>query len=320
MSQILFVSPPHLRANDSAFKRMLIWNLSLLPIAFGALAAFGGGAFLIMLMSVAGAALGEVFFRVLIRVVIASEAKQSKTEIASSALSNLLAMTRVRPDGKAMYIGLLSSFLFSPYLSPWVSFWSTFWATAISQECFGGKGASIFHPALVAFTFSQIFSSSASSAPSGNAFLFQMAEQTDLRINVKDFLWGVRSGALGEASLLMSLAGGVILLGKRMISFWPPFLFLGSVLGASFLIHANPSAELLVGSTMLVAFYIVTDYETSPIHRYGKYAYAVLCGFSFVMLRHASGRPEAALYGLLILNGFAPLFDQWLGRMRKRHA
>ncbi len=298
MSQILFVSPPHLRASDSAFKRMLIWNLSLLPIALGALTAFGLRAFLIMLMSVAGSALGEIFVR------------------------SMLKRKWVLPDGKAMYIGLLSSFLFSPYLSPWASFWSTFLATAVAQECFGGKGASIFHPALVAFAFSQIFSSASPVAPSGNAFLFQMAEQTDLHINVRDFLWGARSGALGETSLLMSLAGGAILLNKRMISPWPPLLFLGSVLGASLLIHVNPSAELLVGSTMLAAFYIVTDYETSPIHRYGKYAYAVLCGFSIVMLRHASGQPEAALYGLLILNGFAPLFDEWLGRLRtqKQHA
>lgn len=292
MTQLLYAAAPHLRTSDSTFKRMWIWNIALLLVAAGALYSFGGRAFLLMLFSVLGAASGEACGGFLFR-------KRSMV-----------------PDGKSVYIGLLSAFLFTPETALWIAFSSAFLGTLFAQECFGGLGACIFHPALAAFALARVFSPAQGTVPSGSAFLFQIAEGTDLRLNVLDFLWGVRSGTLGEASLVMTLAGAILLLSTRMISLRPPALFLGSVLGASIVLHVNPVTEILIGSTLLIAFFLVTDYETSPLNRYGKYAYSAVCGFSAVVLRHWFGNPDAAFLILLVLNGFSPLLDQWFGLFR----
>ena len=293
MSQLVYSQAPHIHTSDSSTKRIWIWNASLLPIAIAAWASFGGAAFLIMFFSVSGAALGEVFGKFIFR------------------------RKFVLPDGRAVYIGLVFSFLVTSNVSPVITLASTFLATVLAQECFGGLGTSIFHPSLVAFVFLHIFSALfGDGAPTGSTFLFQLAENLDVKLDPLNFLWGVRSGTLGESSLLMAAAGALVLLMQRIISSKPSLFYLGSVLAASLLIHVSPATEFLVGGTLLIAFFVIPDYETAPVNRYAKYVYALACGFLLTMLRHGTGRSESALYGLLLLNGFSPLLDQWFGRMK----
>lgn len=290
MSQLLFSQAPHLHTSDSHTKRIWFWNISLLPMGIAALASFGGPALVIMLTSVVGAALGEVCGKFVFR------------------------KKFVLPTGRFVYLGLVFAFLVTSNVSPAVVLVSMFLATILAQECFGGLGASIFHPSLVAFSFSRIFLMLVGdSTPTGNTFLFELAENVDIRLNPSDFLWGARSGTLGEASLLMTFAGAGILFARRIVSPNPSVIFLGSAFTACLLLRTSPTTEFLVGATFLISFFILPDYETSPINRYAKYVYALMCGFTLIMLRHWSGRPDSAWYGLLILNGFTPLLDLWIG-------
>lgn len=135
-----------------------------------------------------------------------------------------------------------------------------------------------------------------------------------------DSAWsGARAGSLGETASLLVLGGGLFLVAKRVISLRIPLAFLlGVGVPAMIAHHADPQAflpastHLLSGGVMLGAFFIATDYVTSPSSAVGQWLFALGAGLISWLIRTWGGYPEGVGFAILLMNAVAPLLDQWL--------
>lgn len=143
---------------------------------------------------------------------------------------------------------------------------------------------------------------------------------------------GQRAGSLGETSALLLAGGGIFLAALRVIGLRIPAAFvLGVVLPASlahFLApdsYLPPLAHLLTGGVMLGAFFIATDYVTSPSTPLGQWVFGLGCGLLTWIIRTWGAYPEGVAFAILLMNAAAPLIDRAtrpriFGRRRDGHS
>jgi electron transport complex protein RnfD len=89
-----------------------------------------------------------------------------------------------------------------------------------------------------------------------------------------------------------------------------PFAYLGTVAVFSAVLGQNPAFHLLAGGLMLGAFFMATDYVTSPVTKVGRWIFGIGAGVIVVLVRLYGGLPEGVSYSILIMNGFTPLINQ----------
>lgn len=140
---------------------------------------------------------------------------------------------------------------------------------------------------------------------------------------------GARAGSLGETSALLIAAGGVALIVLRVISWHIPVAMLLGIALPALVAHAvDParhmaaSAHLLSGAALLGAFFIATDYVTSPNTRLGQLVFGLGCGLLTWVIRTWGGYPEGVAFAVLLMNALTPAIDRLLkpriyGRDRK---
>jgi Na+-translocating ferredoxin:NAD+ oxidoreductase subunit D len=136
--------------------------------------------------------------------------------------------------------------------------------------------------------------------------------------NLIDMALGLRAGSFGETSALLILAGGLYLMARRIISWHIPVAVLGSLFLMGTLFHAiNParfadgSFHLLSGASFLGAFFIATDYVTSPVSKTGQLVFGIGCGLLAWVIRTFAGYPEGIAFAVLLMNALAPIIDQY---------
>ena len=147
--------------------------------------------------------------------------------------------------------------------------------------------------------------------------------------DLMDMTLGYRAGSMGETSLLLILAGGVFLMAKRIISWHIPVSMMGSLFLIAALFHAIDPARftsgtfhLVSGATVLGAFFIATDYVTSPVSKSGQLVFGVGVGLLTWSIRNFAGYPEGMAFAVLLMNSLTPIIDQYtrpraFGRDRK---
>jgi Na+-translocating ferredoxin:NAD+ oxidoreductase subunit D len=136
-------------------------------------------------------------------------------------------------------------------------------------------------------------------------------------------LTGNRAGSIGEVSAIAILIGGLFLLYKKYITWHIPISFLATVAvmayvfggkdpetGRMIFMAGDPIIHLLSGGLMLGAWFMATDYVTSPSVRNGQILFGVGCGFLTMLIRLKGGFPEGVMFAILIMNCFAPLIDR----------
>ncbi|MDE2118443.1 MAG: RnfABCDGE type electron transport complex subunit D, partial [Betaproteobacteria bacterium] len=121
-----------------------------------------------------------------------------------------------------------------------------------------------------------------------------MAKVPDLM----DMALGYRAGSLGETSALLILAGGLFLMAKRIISWHIPLSVMGGLFLMAAVFHAVDPARftsgtfhLMSGATFLGAFFIATDYVTSPLSKQGQLIFGLGCGVLIWIIRTFAGYP-----------------------------
>lgn len=136
---------------------------------------------------------------------------------------------------------------------------------------------------------------------------------------LKALFWGNVGGCIGEVSAFALLLGAAWLLWKNIIEWRIPFFYLATVFVLSFLFGpiqgagfslALPFFHLFAGGLMLGAFFMATDYTTSPLTKNGRIIYAVGCGVLTVVIRLWGGYPEGVSYSILFMNVMTPLIDK----------
>jgi len=132
-----------------------------------------------------------------------------------------------------------------------------------------------------------------------------------------NFLVGWRPGCIGETSALFLLLGGLYLMYKGYITWHIPGSMIGTIailtwiFGGEGLFNGNPLLAILSGGVMLGAFFMATDYVTSPSQPVGKIIFGIGIGALTVLIRIKGGYPEGVCYAILLMNPLATPLDQW---------
>ena len=124
-----------------------------------------------------------------------------------------------------------------------------------------------------------------------------------------DMFLGMRGGSLGETCVLALLAGGIFLIFRGVIKPIIPVSFLGTIAVFALLVGEDPLFHLLAGGAVLGAFFMATDYVTSPVTDMGKLIFGIGCGLITMVIRVFGNYPEGVSFAILLMNVIAPHID-----------
>jgi Na+-translocating ferredoxin:NAD+ oxidoreductase subunit D len=241
--------------------------------------------------------------------------------------------TNTTSDLSAVVTGMILAFNLPPTLPYWMAIVGCFIAIVIVKQIFGGIGQNFANPAatarivlLLSFTTSMttwaspktpLFGISAVDAITSATplMLFSKGQIQDLPSNF-DMLLGFIGGSLGETSGIAFLLGGIYLMIKKIILPAIPMAFLGTMIIFSLLIGIDPIFQILAGGAMLGAFFMATDYATSPITIRGKIVFGIGCGLITMLIRVYGSLPEGVSFAILFMNILTPHIDNFFqGRL-----
>ena len=180
-------------------------------------------------------------------------------------------------------------------------------AIVVVKQLFGGIGKNFANPAITArIVMTVSFASSMTNfqtvdGVSSATPLTKMGEN-----NILDLLLGRQTGSLGEVCSLAIIIGGVYLLCRRVITWHIPVTFIGTVAVFGAIAGHNPLEYILCGGLMLGAFFMATDYSTSPSTKLGKIIFGVGCGLITFVIREFGGYPEGVSFAILFMNILTP--------------
>ena len=243
-------------------------------------------------------------------------------------------------DLSAVVTGILLAFTLPVSVPLWLPIVGAFFAIVVVKQLYGGIGKNVVNPALAARVF--LFISFPSELTN---FTRQGAYLPALKIDVSDIcadfsagatplvslktgavpsdgltesLLGSIPGTIGEVSVTLLLLGGIYLLFKRIITWHIPVSYLLTVAVLCFIFPAGSIGrtdfmlyELFTGGLVLGAFFMATDYTTSPVTSKGRIIYGVGCGLITVFIRFFGGYPEGVSFAILIMNLFVWYIDKF---------
>ena len=243
-------------------------------------------------------------------------------------------------DLSAVVTGLLLAMTLPPAAPWWLPIIGTFFAIVVVKQLYGGIGKNFLNPALAGRAFllasyalimgrfaapaalKGVEGVDAISAATPLSFLYG-TDPLPAYYNAKTLFLGLVPGALGEISALALLIGGVYLIARKVISWRIPVSFIGTVALLT-LIFGSASGNMghvdfmlyniLSGGVFLGAFFMATDYATSPVTLNGQLLYGFGCGVITVLIRYFGGYPEGVSYAILIMNVCAWAIDKGFHR------
>ncbi|MBQ9817586.1 MAG: RnfABCDGE type electron transport complex subunit D [Proteobacteria bacterium] len=136
------------------------------------------------------------------------------------------------------------------------------------------------------------------------------------------FFIGYKPGCIGETSGLLLLIGGLVLMIKKYISWHIPVSMLGTIalltwiFGGDTLFSGDPLLAVLSGGAILGAFFMATDYVTSPSNKMSQLIFGMAIGALTVLIRLKGGYPEGVCYAILLVNPLSTVLDGWFKRQR----
>lgn len=134
---------------------------------------------------------------------------------------------------------------------------------------------------------------------------------------LSNLFFGYVGGSIGEVSALLLLIGGLYLIWKKIITWHIPTIYIltvalfGWIFGGQGMFHGNILFEMFAGGLFIGAFFMATDYVTSPMFNWGKVIYAIGAGLLVVIIRRWGGYPEGVCYSIIIMNIFVPMIDRF---------
>jgi electron transport complex protein RnfD len=261
--------------------------------------------------------------------------------LATEAALNAAARRRqTLADGSALVTGLLLALSLPPLTPWWIALTAAVIAIGVGKSLFGGLGFNLFNPALVGRAFVVLsWAGVFAEAPNRGWFRTLSIDGTgsldaitgatrlalagadraasgayayDLAAQYRPLLWLNLEGSLGEVSAALLILGGVVLIVRGIIDWRIPAGYIGTVALISWLAGSDPVFNILAGGVMLGAFFMATDYVTSPMTRPGRLAFGVGCGLLNGAGRFVGVMPEVTTFAILFMNGLAPLLDRLL--------
>ncbi len=319
MSLLKISGSPHIHDKESVQKIMYWVVIAMLPAMAISFYMFGIGAMIITFAS--------IIFCLLIEFLI-------QKFILKGELTIL--------DGSALVTGILLAFNVPSNLPLHILFIGALAAIGIGKMTFGGLGKNIFNPALVGrvvllISFPVEMTSWPKPIESAHQLTDVITGPTPLAIlkdgiakgepvsevlisnnidNYLDFAVGQMGGSFGEVSAIAILAGAIIMLLRKIITWYIPVSYLsGATIFSGILwlinpeIYIDPLFHILTGGMMLGVFFMATDMVTSPMSKAGQIVFGFGCGFLTILIRVFGAYPEGVSFAILIMNAFVPLIN-----------
>jgi len=300
---LLVNTSPHLHKKESVSRIMWMVVFSLIPAGIAGVYIFGLGALQAIILGIAAAVVTEIVLQL---------ATKKKITVF---------------DGSAVLTGLLLAYNLPPNVPFWLPIIGSVFSIAIGKQIFGGLGQNIFNPALVGrvflmaswpkymTTFSKPLNYDAITSATPLAILNEGGVLEN--ISYLDLFLGNRGGCIGEVCILALIIGAVFLLIRGYISWHIPVSYIATtglfvyLFGAKVFFTGDWLFHLLSGGLILGAFFMATDYVTSPLTAKGQIVFGIGCGLLTAVIRLWGGYPEGVSYAILIMNAATPIIDRY---------
>ena len=312
--KLIASSSPHIRSNENTRSIMLDVIIAMLPALVWAIYNFGFKALISVAVSVVACLFWEWLYR------------------------KLLKKPQAIGDLSAVVTGMLLAFVCPPELPWWALIIGAFFSIVVVKQLYGGIGCNFLNPALAGRAIllaSYATAMTTWTLPSSKKELADViSTATPLQImkegtvekfaelttnyTVGDMFIGRIGGSLGEVSALALLLGGAWLLIRKVISWHTPVAFIGTV--AILTLISAPAGidnvqymlyNVFGGGLMLGAFFMATDYATSPVTKPGQLIFGIGCGLITCFIRRFGSYPEGVCYSILIMNCCTWIIDKY---------
>ena len=314
--KLIATSNPHIRSNETTRSIMLDVIIAMLPALAFAIFNFGLRALTLTAVSVVGCVFWEWLYRKLMK------KPQSIGDLSS------------------VVTGMLLAFVCPVQMPYWMIIIGDFFAIVVVKQLFGGIGKNFLNPALAgravllasyAGTMTSWVDPAAGKAPIIGSMADVVTTATPLAImKTGDFaeLLSAHSvgsmfvgtgipGSLGEVSALALLIGGAYLIWRKVINWQTPVSYIATVAVLTFLFPKQGSGlewmlySIFGGGLFLGAFFMATDYATSPVTKKGQLIFGIGCGLFTVLIRYFGSYNEGVCYSIMVMNLLVALIDKY---------
>jgi len=313
--KLIVTESPHVRGMDTTPRIMFDVFIALIPALWAGIIVFGYRATVLALVCVLAAVGSEWAWCKILK-------KQSTVGDFSAAVTGLLLALNL------------------PVTMPlWAAAIGSVFAIIVVKQFFGGIGHNFMNPALAARAFLLTSWAAAMTtwvAPFQEVNFWSNVDAVttatplaavkaggEAGYSYLDMFLGKMPGCIGEVSTLAILIGAAYLLIRRVISLRIPLTYIATVAVFTFvfggkdgLFTGDPLMHILSGGLMLGAFFMATDYVTTPYTKKGQIIFGFGCGLLTAVIRLYGGYPEGVSYSILIMNVAAPLIDRYTAPKR----
>ena len=288
---------PHFHSDSMTFKIMGAVCLALVPTLIAATLLYGLGAPILVLACIATALVCEHVCCIIMK------RESTAGDFSCVVTAMLLAFTL-------------------PANCPFgVAIAGTAFAVIVAKMLFGGIGCNVFNPAVAGRVFIMVaFPSALAAYPDvmgkpldaiTGATPLAMVAQGAEPYSYMDMLLGNHAGALGETCILTLLIGYIFLLAIKVVDAWATVPFIATVAIVTGIGGQDIVYQLLSGGLALGAFFMATDYTTTPMTPKGKIIFGIGCGLITALVRLFASAPEGVAFSILFMNMFVPLIDRY---------
>lgn len=313
--KLIATSNPHIRGSETTRSIMLDVIIAMLPALAFAIFNFGLRALTLTAVSVVACVFWEWLYRK------AMHKPQSINDLS------------------CVVTGMLLAFVCPVQMPYWMIIIGDFFAIIVVKQLFGGIGKNFLNPALAgravllasyagtmtswvdpAVNKAAIIGSNADIVTAATPLaVMKTGDFADLlgTYSVSQMFVGQIPGSLGEVSALALLIGGAYLIWRKVINWQTPVCYIATVAVLTFLFPKQGSGlewmlySIFGGGLFLGAFFMATDYATSPVTKKGQVIFGIGCGLFTVLIRYFGGYNEGVCYSIMVMNLLVALIDKY---------
>jgi len=308
-NKFIVSASPHILAKDTTSSIMRDVLIALLPAVVASVIFFGFRALLIEVLCVAVCMLCEFVFQKICR---------HKSTIG---------------DLSAAVTGLLLALNLPVAIPLWQVVIGAFFAIVVVKQLFGGIGQNFANPAITARIIMLIAFAgpmttwvasgdwiaviNPSDVVSSATPLSAMGSEGGTVPSILNMFLGNRGGCIGETSTLALLIGGLYLMIRRVISWHTPVTFIATVFLLTSLYGGSfefGTMHMMGGGLFIGAFFMATDYATTPTTSKGRLVFGIGCGLITVLIRLWGSYPEGVSFSILLMNIFTPYISMFTAK------
>ena len=313
--KLIATSNPHIRSNETTRSIMLDVIIAMLPALAFAIFNFGLRALTLTAVSVVACIFWEWLYR------------------------KLMKKPQSIGDLSCVVTGMLLAFVCPVHMPYWMIIIGDFFAIVVVKQLFGGIGKNFLNPALAGravllASYAGTMTSWVDPAAGKAAIIGSNADvvttATPLAImktgdfaelmatyGVDKMFIGQIPGSLGEVSTVALLIGGAYLIWRKVINWQTPVAYIATVAVLTFLFPKQGTGlewmlySVFGGGLFLGAFFMATDYATSPVTKKGQLIFGIGCGLFTVLIRYFGSYNEGVCYSIMVMNLLVALIDKY---------